>query len=152
MYQPDTYNKTLFSFINIINEIEEKAFQNERLSKDLTYTEVHVLYELGKYNAPQPMNILAQDLSITHPSLTALVDRIEEKGYLKRVRDENDRRVIYLELTHKGKTLNNWHTLYHKNLVKKIKKILNPEEEKSFFNTLEKLNKAIDYHESNQSQ
>ena len=30
-------------------------------------------------------------------------DKMEEKGYVKRVRSSDDRRVIYVELTEKGK-------------------------------------------------
>ena len=79
MYQHDKYNRILFSFINRLQETEEQAFQNEKLSRDITYTEVHVVYELGKYNAPQAMNVIAQDLGITQSSLTSLVDKIEKK-------------------------------------------------------------------------
>jgi len=71
------------------------------------------------------------------------VNRIEEKKYLKRVRDKNDRRVVGLELTPKGINLNNWHTQFHKNLLKKIRETLNPGEVDLFFKTLDKLNTAI---------
>jgi len=140
MYQPDKYNQWLFNFINRVHEIEEKAFETELLAKDLTYTEIHVVYELGKYENPQPMNVIAQDLQITQSSLTSLVNRIEDKKYLKRTRDETDRRIVSLELTERGKKLNHWHTQFHKNLTKKIREILNPGEVDLFFNTLQKLN------------
>ncbi|MBI2608345.1 MAG: FeoA domain-containing protein [Deltaproteobacteria bacterium] len=143
MYQPDKYNQWLFNFINRVHEIEEKAFENELLAKDLTYTEIHVVYELGKYEAPQPMNVIAQDLQITQSSLTSLVNRIEEKKYLKRTRDESDRRIVSLELTERGNKLNYWHTQFHKNLTKKIREILNPGEVDLFFNTLQKLNHSM---------
>jgi DNA-binding MarR family transcriptional regulator len=41
-----------------------------------------------------------------HPStITGVVDRLERKGYVKRNRDEGDRRVVYVALTTKGKSL-----------------------------------------------
>src|SRR3989344_5884912 len=120
MYQHDKYNRILFSFINRLQKMEEEAFQNEKLSKELTYTEVHVVYELGKYNNPQAMNVIAQDLGITQSSLTTLVDKIEKKGYLQRIREESDRRLVCLELTKQGHRLNQFHTEYHKNLGNKI--------------------------------
>ena len=143
MYQPDPYNRILFDFIKRVNETEEFCFQNEKLAKDLTFTEIHVIYQLGKYDAPQPMNIIAQDLEITQSSLTALVNKIERKGFLKRVREHEDRRIVELKLTAKGETLNQFHTQYHKNLLKKIKASLNQNETVLFFQYLEKLNQAI---------
>ncbi|HLD73274.1 MAG TPA: MarR family transcriptional regulator, partial [Bdellovibrionota bacterium] len=139
MYQHDKYNRILFSFINRLQETEEQAFQNEKLSRDLTYTEVHVVYELGKYHEPQAMNVIAQDLGITQSSLTSLVDKIEKKGYLQRIREESDRRLVCLELTKKGHRLNQFHTDYHKNLVQKIHEILTETEMDSLFANLQKL-------------
>lgn len=143
MYQHDKYNRILFSFINHIQETEEQAFQNEKLSRDLTYTEVHVVYELGKYNDPQAMNVIAQDLGITQSSLTSLVDKIEKKGYLQRIREPNDRRLVCLELSKKGQRLNQFHTDYHKNLVNKIHGTLTELELDSFFSNLQKLNESM---------
>jgi DNA-binding MarR family transcriptional regulator len=41
-----------------------------------------------------------------HPStITGVVDRLEKKGYVARKRDQVDRRVIYVELTAKGRML-----------------------------------------------
>ncbi|MBI2026543.1 MAG: FeoA domain-containing protein [Deltaproteobacteria bacterium] len=143
MYQPDPYNHVLFNFIKLVNETEEQAFQNEKLAKGLTFTEIHVIYQLGKYGSPQPMNIIAQDLEITQSSLTALVNKIEDKGFLKRVREHEDRRIVELKLTAKGETLNQFHTQYHKNLLKKIRSTLDQKETELFFQYIEKLNRAI---------
>ena len=41
-----------------------------------------------------------------HPStITGLIDRLEKKGYVERSRDQKDRRVIYVQLTPKGKRI-----------------------------------------------
>jgi DNA-binding MarR family transcriptional regulator len=37
--------------------------------------------------------------------MTRLLDRLETKGFLRRVRDEHDRRTVHLELTASGKAL-----------------------------------------------
>jgi DNA-binding MarR family transcriptional regulator len=38
-------------------------------------------------------------------SMTRMLDRLEEKGLIHRVRSSTDRRVIHLELTHAGREL-----------------------------------------------
>ena len=41
-----------------------------------------------------------------HPStITGVIDRLEKKRYVTRIRDEVDRRVIYVQLTAEGKRL-----------------------------------------------
>jgi DNA-binding MarR family transcriptional regulator len=41
-----------------------------------------------------------------HPStITGVIDRLEKKGYVRRKRDQVDRRVIYVQLTQEGKKL-----------------------------------------------
>lgn len=57
----------------------------------------------------QNENLSLSDLSrrmYLHPStMTGLMDRLEKRGYVKRNRDQVDRRVIYLQLTAEGKKL-----------------------------------------------
>jgi DNA-binding MarR family transcriptional regulator len=41
-----------------------------------------------------------------HPStITGLIDRLEKKSYVERERDQKDRRVIYVQLTPKGRRI-----------------------------------------------
>lgn len=51
------------------------------------------------------MSELANKIGISTPSLSRMVKGLEEKGYLKRVVDEEDRRNTYVCLTPKGKEL-----------------------------------------------
>ena len=41
---------------------------------------------------------LGEELNLTSPSVTALVDRLEAHGHLRRVRDQRDRRRVTLEI------------------------------------------------------
>lgn len=54
-------------------------------------------------------NITIQELStktsLSKTSLTTMLDRLENMGYIKRVPSKKDRRKIYIELTEKDKTL-----------------------------------------------
>src|SRR5699024_10367341 len=57
---------------------------------------------LLQQNGPKKMSELADDLHITAGAITTASDHLIEHGYIARIRDEVDRRVVRLELTKKG--------------------------------------------------
>ncbi len=48
---------------------------------------------------------LARQTLVTTGGLTLRVKRLEEEGYVRRERDPNDNRIVYVELTHAGRDL-----------------------------------------------
>lgn len=78
---------------------------NDRLSKlGITRVQWIALYFMGKYeNISQ--SELAEKMDIKASSVARLIDRMERDEYVIRQRDENDRRIIHLVLTEKGKEL-----------------------------------------------
>ena len=51
------------------------------------------------------MGELCKMANVKMPSLTEVVDRFETEGILERTRDQNDRRVVKVSFTEKGKKL-----------------------------------------------
>jgi DNA-binding MarR family transcriptional regulator len=54
---------------------------------------------------PHAMHALADALDVSQASATGIVDRMEQRGLVDRVRDEDDRRVIRVALTQSGRQL-----------------------------------------------
>jgi DNA-binding MarR family transcriptional regulator len=54
---------------------------------------------------PKPMRDVAEHLSCNNSNLTAITDRLEERGLVKRTLDPDDRRVRLLVLTDKGREI-----------------------------------------------
>ncbi len=52
---------------------------------------------------PKRMTELAEVTQISSASLTGIVDRLEDRGLAHRVRSEQDRRVVTVELTEQGR-------------------------------------------------
>ncbi len=50
---------------------------------------------------------LARYSNVDNPSMSRMLDRLEEKELLRRERSENDRRVVHLHLTPKGRKVAN---------------------------------------------
>ena len=70
--------------------------------KDLSLLQVHVI-RLIEYHKPCTMGKLAKSMGLSLGSVTQLIDRLIRKDYVKRVRSTEDRRVVFAELTTKGK-------------------------------------------------
>ena len=56
------------------------------------------LYEKGRC----PIGDLSKAMHVSAPTVSGIVDRLENSGYLKREPDTNDRRVTNIILTKKG--------------------------------------------------
>lgn len=56
-------------------------------------------------DGPQPMRAIAESLDVTQASATGIVDRMEQRGLVERVRDEHDRRVVNVVPTEEGRRL-----------------------------------------------
>lgn len=67
----------------------------------LTGPQMHALMWLGGEGG-LTMGDIARRLGITEKTVTGLVDRLERDHYLKRERDEQDRRVVRCHLTAMG--------------------------------------------------
>lgn len=65
------------------------------------FTMLEVLYHKGRI----PLQQIGQKILITSGSVTYNIDKLEAKGLLQRVPCEEDRRVIYAEITSKGEQL-----------------------------------------------
>ncbi len=69
----------------------------------LTLAQVRVLRRLAKQ--PRSLGQLGADLALAPPSITRLVDRLEERGLIERHRDDEDRRKVLATVTPKGREL-----------------------------------------------
>jgi DNA-binding MarR family transcriptional regulator len=70
---------------------------------ELTLVQVRVMRRLARH--PQSLGQLGTELALAPPSMTRLVDRLEERGLIARQRDVDDRRKVVATLTHEGRQL-----------------------------------------------
>jgi len=64
----------------------------------VSLAQVKALVHLFEYG-PQTMGDLAEGLKITTPSATGLINPLAERGFVVRVRDQEDRRVVRVSLS-----------------------------------------------------
>lgn len=77
---------------------------NELLKGRITLPQLLILNFLDK-EGESNMTHLAQFLNVSTPAATGIVDRLVKYGYLIRVFEPEDRRIIKIRLTAKGLTL-----------------------------------------------
>jgi DNA-binding MarR family transcriptional regulator len=74
------------------------------IAPDLTGPQVHAIVALGiDRDTPLTMSTLAQRIGVGLPAATGVVDRLERDGFVERLRDESDRRVVRVALTERGR-------------------------------------------------
>lgn len=70
----------------------------------LTYPQYLVLLILWEHRS-QTVGELAESLHLASHAVSPIVDRLEELGAVRRVKDENDGRIVLVELTPAGASL-----------------------------------------------
>lgn len=123
----ETVNDYLVSVFNDILTIEESELKKSQFN-DLSITEMHTIEAIGMYKKKTSSEV-AKELSITVGTLTVAINNLVKKGYVERLRSEDDRRVVKLGLTKKGKLLFRVHQHFHREMVKNILKGMEQEEE-----------------------
>ncbi|MGM8211227.1 MarR family winged helix-turn-helix transcriptional regulator [Virgibacillus sp. W0430] len=86
-----------------LQSIEKQVFRDIK-SHGLNLTEFAVL-ELLFNKGDQPIQMIGKKVLLASSSITYVVDKLEEKGLLKRKACPKDRRVTYAVLTNDGKDL-----------------------------------------------
>ena len=127
---------------NSILRIEERSLDN-RLTEGLTITEVHTIVAIGMYEQ-NPMNVVAARLCVTMATLNAAVRKLVDKGFVRRTRDENDRRKVMVALTKKGRLVYRAHGLFHKQMIDEALSGLSEEEERVLIGALIKVTTFFD--------
>ena len=100
---------------NMTMVIEERTMDTKNIP-NLTIGELHLIEMVNRYNN-KPMTLIANKLHITVGAMTICLNRLVQKGYLLRTRDEMDRRVILLSITPEGKKVLKYHNKFHDDII-----------------------------------
>lgn len=131
-------NELLVQLFNDVLQIEEKSLK-EGVISNLSITEIHTIEAIGMYTE-KSMSEVAQILKITVGTLTTAINKLIKKEYVERKRIEEDRRVVLVKLTKKGKLAYRIHEKFHHDMVNTAIEGLNEQEEKTLISSLNKIN------------
>lgn len=97
-----------------------------------------ILYVLWQEDG-LPIIELSKRTGLAKTTLTSMLDRMEEKGFLKRTADCRDRRLLRIFLTPKAKVLNNRYNKVSDEMSRIFYKDFSDEEINAFEASLEKI-------------
>ena len=137
-------NEMLTTAYRSICKVEELMLR--KLSDDkLSLHEMHMLESIGKHNGEDvTITELAQDLDITPPSVTAMVKRLENKGFITKSRSGVDGRRVRILLTEQGRRAEVAHRLFHRKMVRAITKDMTAAEREAIASGLQKMNAFLE--------
>lgn len=134
-----TLNEVLVRLFRNINAIEESVIkQNEY--QNITTNDMHVIEAIGM-KEPKNMTAVARSLMVTTGTLTIAVNGLVKKGFVERSRSEEDRRVVLVSLTDKGRKAYVSHQRFHEDMVETITDELSEEEQIILEKALSRLNR-----------
>ncbi|BCU80341.1 hypothetical protein JIR001_01240 [Polycladomyces abyssicola] len=85
------------------------------------------------------VNDLAQEVNLSSGATTLALNRLEKEGLIVRSRDKEDRRIVWVELTEKGRSLILRLVEKRHRVWEKMLSTLTPKEEQEFLRLLEKM-------------
>ncbi|WP_226038165.1 MarR family winged helix-turn-helix transcriptional regulator [Aquibacillus saliphilus] len=111
--------------------------------KGLNPTEFGVL-ELLYHQGEQPLQKIGDKILLASGSITYVVDKLEQKGYVTRKPCEKDRRITYASITDDGKILLNEIFPEHWQQIESITDGLTTEEKRQAIHLLKKMGMHAD--------
>lgn len=133
-----TLNELLVDLFNYILLIEEKNLRDQGVN--LSMTEVHILEAIQKSESNM-MSAIAKRLMVTQGTLTVSTSKLVKKGYVERVKDEKDKRIVRLTLTDKAESIMQIHNQFHEAMIEKLLNELELDKEEELINSLKNLMK-----------
>ena len=135
-------NELLVNLFNHVMDMEATAVITEEF-KDISNNDLHIIEAIG-VEEPRNMSVIAGRLSVTVSTLTTNMNGLEKKGYIRRERGQEDKRVVYAILTEKGRKAFYHHRDFHKKMIRAIVKNLSEDETEILYRCLLNLNRFLE--------
>ena len=142
MERYDVFHDILVNLFQEIMDIEEKALITAEF-KNISVNDMHIIEAIGT-GEPKNMSTVAKLMSVTVGTLTIAINNLVKKGYVSRVRSEEDRRVVLIFLTEKGKRAYQHPREFHDGMVKALVEGLDEGQQKILVKSLLNLRTFFD--------
>lgn len=137
-------SRLLSSTFEAIIRLEDCVYRSHGM--DLTNSELNLLSTVGRSILAEhralSMSEVADALGIKRPSATAIVKRLESKGYIERRRSKDDARRIDVALTRKGECVYRIHAIFNRKMAAQISKGQSAEERRVLLQGIQRLERA----------
>lgn len=147
MIDKETYflKKLKSQFLKIfllVQKSEEMAIKELKNGSDLSVSEMHTLVAIGRQQ-PKPMSDVAAELMISVSTLSIAISKLEGRGYVSRMKNESDRRVVRIALTEKGRQALDEHEQFYFDVIGAYMQGMTAQEKKEAVRTLSHIEKLL---------
>ena len=132
-------NEVIVDTYRSILRVEENILKRSDQT-DLSISEIHMLEAVGKgKDRRRTISELAEVLNITLPSVTVAINKLMKKGYVEKVRGEEDGRIVSVSLTRQGRRIDSAHRYFHVSMVRSIIRDMTESEMQALYKGVMKL-------------
>jgi DNA-binding MarR family transcriptional regulator len=96
------YMRTWASLVNAGNHLPAELERHLQAELGITLAEQNLLKQLMLGGGELKLSEISRRIHLSKAGITKMVDRLEEAGFVKRIRSKTDRRVIVAGLTKRG--------------------------------------------------
>lgn len=135
-------SELLVSIYNSVDAVESKMFRRVR-GLGVTMSEARIVQIVGDetFHTDRQISVsqIAAEAMVKIPSMTAGVNRLVDRGFLTKERDESDGRRVNVTLTRKGEEVYRLHTIFHMRMAAAIMEGMSLEDMEKFHAGIERL-------------
>ncbi|HBS91362.1 MAG TPA: MarR family transcriptional regulator [Erysipelotrichaceae bacterium] len=93
----------------LVTQIKSNHYIDQYIKKDMVNYGVsaneYMILELLFHRGKQPIQKIGEHVYLTSGTMTYIIDQLVKKGYVMRIRCEDDQRIRYVSLSQQGKEL-----------------------------------------------
>lgn len=130
-------NHVIVRLFNQVLDIESQYMIAHGVA-DLSLSELHIIDAISSLANPR-MSQIASKATLTNGTITTAIKKLEAKEYVKRRKDEKDRRIIRVSLTAKGNRVCKVHREFHEEMVSRVCEDSHVLEDELLIKSLQKL-------------
>lgn len=97
------------------------------------------ILEILLHKGPTPVSLIGKKVGLTSGSITTAVDRAEKRGWVRRLPDPEDRRIVRIELTAAGREIIEPNLHQHAAALERATAVLDASERQTLVVLLKKL-------------
>nr|WP_157885482.1 MarR family transcriptional regulator [Anaerococcus mediterraneensis] len=96
------FNNEIFSMIREISHKIDLLLQETANKLELTPLQIKIIITLYSYDGDVSIGSLGKSIGVTGGNISNICKKLEKKGFVDRIRSEEDERVVNVKLTEKG--------------------------------------------------
>lgn len=127
--------ETLDDFYSIYYKVEKVNVDNT--IRCMTANEMKIIDSIG--NKKTTVKILADRMDVKACTISLALDKLEKKQFIAKVKDEVDKRIVYIKLTKKGQLALKYHGNFNTTLFKQITENIDKKDLQVFSDVLRKI-------------